>query len=317
MKGDADEMKKEATLTHPTEHPHKGGLNRIKPFDILVYVLLALFTLICLLPLLNTLAISFSDRTSAALGQVYILPKNFTLIAYEEMVKDNRYFTAFGVSLLRVALGCLINVTVSILMAYPLSRSRKAFRARNVYMWLLVFCMMFNGGLIPNYLLIKQLGLMDTIWALVLPGAVPVFSVVILMNFFKGIPNALEEAALVDGATPPYILFRIYVPLAKASIATIALFSVVGHWNAYFDGKIYINTAAKQPLQTYLQALSAELSMSEMANLQPEEIIRRMQLSDITFNSAKAMFSMIPILLIYPFLQKYFVTGMVMGSVKE
>lgn len=310
-------MKKLLPARPRPEQPHKGTLHRLTAFDVVIYILLALFTLTCLLPLLNTLAISFSDRTSAALGQVYILPKNTTTIAYEEMIKDTRYFTAFGVSLVRVALGCAINVSISILMAYPLSRSRKAFKARNVYMWLLVFCMMFNGGLIPNYLLIKNLGMMDTIWALVLPGAVPVFSVVILMNFFKGIPSALEEAALVDGANPPYILFRIYVPLAKASIATIALFSVVGHWNAYFDGKIYINTAAKQPLQTYLQALSAELSMQEMANLQPEEIIRRLQLSDITFNSAKAMFSMIPILLIYPFLQKYFVTGMVMGSVKE
>lgn len=310
-------MKKNLPVIHRPERPRRGGLRRLTAFDVAIYILLAIFTLACLLPLLNTLAISFSDRTSAALGQVYILPKNFTTIAYEEMVKDTRYFTAFGVSLVRVVLGCTINVSVSILMAYPLSKSTKVFKARNVYMWLLVFCMMFNGGLIPNYLLIKRLGLMDTIWSLVLPGAVPVFSVVILMNFFKGIPSALEEAALVDGANPPYILFRIYVPLAKASIATIALFSVVGHWNSYFDGKIYINTAIKQPLQTYLQALSAELSMQEMANLQPEEIIRRLQLSDITFNSAKAMFSMIPILLIYPFLQKYFVTGMVMGSVKE
>lgn len=184
-------------------------------------------------------------------------------------------------------------------------------------MWLLVFTMLFNGGLIPNYLLVRNLGLMDTIWALVLPGAVPMFNVIILMNFFKGIPNALEEAAQVDGATPPYVLFRIYIPLAKASIATIALFSIVGHWNAFFDGKIYINTATKQPLQTYIQALSAEINPTELANMSPEEVIRKLQLSDVTFNSAKAIFSMIPILLVYPFLQNYFVTGLVMGSVKE
>ena len=298
-------------------HVRKSRLHRLRGFDVVVYILLFLFTLVCLLPLLNTLAISFSDRNSAALGLVYVIPKNFTIIAYEEMVRDTRYFTAFGVSVLRSVLGCAINVILSIFMAFPLAHSRRVFRARNVYMWILVFVMMFNGGLIPNYLLIKNLKLMDTIWALVLPGAVPVFSVIILMNFFKGIPQTLEEAALVDGANPPYVLFRIFIPLAKASIATIALFSIVGHWNAYFDGKIYINTASRQPLQTYLQALSAELSATEMANLQPEEIIRRLQLSDITFNSAKAMFSLIPILLIYPFLQKYFVTGMVMGSVKE
>lgn len=292
-------------------------LNHFTLFDLFVDGLLVLFTLFCLIPLLNSLAISLSDKTSAALGDVYLLPKNFTLAAYWEMVADSRYFTAFGVSLLRVALGGMLNVGLSILMAYPLSKSRRVFKARNVYMWLLVFTMLFNGGLIPNYLLIKKLGLMDSIWALVLPGAVPVYSVIILMNFFKGIPSALEEAAHIDGAAPPQILFRIYLPLAKASIATITLFSVVGHWNSFFDGKIYINTALKKPLQTYIQSLAVQLSPSQMANMNPEEVIRKLELSDITFNSAKAIFSMIPILLVYPFLQKYFVTGLVMGSVKE
>lgn len=270
-------------------------------FDVIVYALLLLFSLLCLIPLLNTIAISFSDKNSAALGQVVLLPKNFTTAAYLEMVKDARYFTAFGVSLLRVALGVTINTVLTILMAYPLSKPTRVFKSRNIYMWLLVFTMLFNGGLIPNYLLVRNLGLMDTIWALVLPGAVPMFNVIILMNFFKGIPNALEEAAQVDGATPPYVLFRIYIPLAKASIATIALFSIVGHWNAFFDGKIYINTATKQPLQTYIQALSAEINPTELANMSPEEVIRKLQLSDVTFNSAKAIFSMIPILLVYPF----------------
>lgn len=292
-------------------------LNHFTLFDLFVDGLLVLFALFCLIPLLNSLAISLSDKTSAALGDVYLLPKNFTLAAYWEMVADSRYFTAFGVSLLRVALGGMLNVGLSILMAYPLSKSRRVFKARNVYMWLLVFTMLFNGGLIPNYLLIKKLGLMDSIWALVLPGAVPVYSVIILMNFFKGIPSALEEAAHIDGAAPPQILFRIYLPLAKASIATITLFSVVGHWNSFFDGKIYINTALKKPLQTYIQSLAVQLSPSQMANMNPEEVIRKLELSDITFNSAKAIFSMIPILLVYPFLQKYFVTGLVMGSVKE
>lgn len=286
-------------------------------FDVVIYALLILFCLICLIPLLNTVAISFSDKTSAALGEVILIPKNFTTAAYEEMVNDVRYFKAFGVSLLRVVLGVTINTLLTILMAYPLSKSPRVFKSRNVYMWILVFTMLFNGGLIPNYLLVRNLGLMDTIWALVLPGAVPMFNVIILMNFFKGIPNALEEAAQVDGATPPYVLFRIYIPLAKASIATIALFSIVNHWNAFFDGKIYINTATKQPLQTYIQALSAEISPTELANLSPEEVVKKLQLSDVTFNSAKAIFSMIPILLIYPFLQNYFVTGLVMGSVKE
>jgi len=211
----------------------------------------------------------------------------------------------------------VINLTLSILMAYPLSKTKEQFHARGIYMGFVIFCMYFSGGLVANYLLIRNLGMMDTLWALILPGAVPVFSVIILMNFFKGMPQVLEEAAMVDGANPPFILFRIYLPLAKASIATIALFSIVGNWNAFFGGQIYINSAAKKPLQTYIRSLTVQLSPADMVNLPPEEIERKLMLSDITFNSAKVIFSMIPILLIYPFLQKYFVTGLVMGAVKE
>ena len=202
------------------------------------------------------------------------------------------------------------------MMAYPLSKDKTAFPSRNIYMWIVVFTMLFSGGLIPTFLLINQLKLMDTIWALVLPGAVPVFSVIILMNFFKGVPKGLEEAAAMDGASPWYIMWRIFVPLAKPAIATIALFAIVNHWNAFFDGKIYINSPEKLPLQTYIQSLTADTSR-RYANMTYDQILRQQQLSTLTFNSAKIVVSMIPILAIYPFLQKYFVSGIVMGAVKE
>ena len=202
-------------------------------------------------------------------------------------------------------------------MAYPLSKSPRVFRMRNVYMWLMVFTMLFNGGLIPTFLLVKSLGLLNTVWSLVLPGAVSVYNVIILMNFNKGIPPSLEESALIDGANPLQILLWIYVPLAKASIATIALFTMVYHWNEYFMGKIYINTLDQQPLQTYIQGLSVSLTTQQMASLTPEEIIRKLAMSNVTFNSAKAIVSMIPVVAVYPFLQRFFVTGLVMGAVKE
>lgn len=290
---------------------------KINFIDIIIIIVLSVMALSCLIPILNSIAISFSDKTNAALGNVYFWPVNFNLSSYKEIFKDSRYFTAFGVSVVRVLLGVTINVVLSIFMAYPLSKDKDVFPARNIYMWTLVFTMLFNGGLVPSFMLIKNLNMIDTIWSLVLPGAVPVFSVIILMNFYKGIPKSLEEAALIDGANPLYILVRIMVPLAKASIATITLFSVVGHWNAFFDGKIYINTPAKQPLQTYIQSLSVQLSAQAMQNMEPEEIIRYLEMSNLTFNSAKAVVSMVPILIIYPFLQKYFVTGLVMGAVKE
>ena len=286
--------------------------------DVIIITFLMILTLTCLIPILNTLAMSFSDKTSAALGQVTFYPVNFTTAAYVEMFQDNRFFTAFGVSVLRVLLGTTINLVLSIMMAYPLSKKPSEFRFRNVYMWILVFTMMFNGGLVPTFLVVNQMHLIDTIWALVLPCAVNVFNTIILMNFYKeGIPNALEEAARVDGAGPWTILLRVIIPLAKPSIATIALFSVVFHWNSFFDGKIYINSPLNQPLQTYIQSLTVQVSPQTLANMTPDEIIRKMEVSSITFNSAKAFVSMIPILAIYPFLQKYFVTGIVMGAVKE
>lgn len=290
---------------------------KISVVDILIMVVVSLMCLSCLVPILNAIAISFSDKTSAALGEVYFLPKNFNLTSYQEILKDQRFFDSFGVSVLRVLLGTFINVFLCIIMAYPLSKDSKTFPARNIYMWVLVATMLFNGGLVPNFLLIKNIGIMDTIWALVLPGAVNVFNLIILVNFYKGIPKSLEEAAYVDGAKPFYILFKIFVPLAKASIATITLFAAVNHWNSFFDGKIYINSPENQPLQTYIQSLTFQVNTVAMQNMNPDEIIRKLKMSNITFNAAKAIVSMIPIVAIYPFLQRYFVTGIVMGAVKE
>jgi putative aldouronate transport system permease protein len=285
--------------------------------DYVILAALLLIGFVCLVPILNAIAISLSDKTAAAMGEVVFLPKKFNTAAYDEIVKEGRFFRAFGVSIRRVLLGVSIGVGLSVMMAYPLSKSPRVFRMRNVYMWLMVFTMLFNGGLIPTYLVVKNLGLINTIWSLVLPGAVSVYNTIILMNFNKGIPASLEESALIDGANPLQILGAIYIPLAKASIATIALFTMVHHWNEFFLGKIYINTLDQQPLQTYIQGLSVTLTTQQMANMTPEEIIRKLAVSNVTFNSAKAIVSMVPVIIVYPFLQRFFVTGLVMGAVKE
>ena len=299
FRGD-DSMKKKFTLT-----------------DSIIWAVLFVMAFSCLVPVLNSVAISLSDKTSVALGKVYFWPRNFNLSSYTMIVEERKFFRAFANSLLRVALGASINVGFCVIMAYPLSRDKSVFRLRNVYMWIILFTMLFNGGLVPNFILIKNLGLMDTVWALVLPGTVPVFSVIMLMNYYKGIPKALEEAARMDGASPLFILFKILAPLAKPCIATIALFSIVGHWNAFFDGKIYINTPAKMPLQSYIQTLSAGVDPERMAKMSSEQIITQLERSELTLNAAKVVVSMIPILMIYPFLQRYFVMGIVMGAVKE
>ena len=282
--------------------------------DILIYLALALSALVCLLPLLNTLAISLSDKAAALAGEVTFWPIRPTLAAYEAMLEDKQFFISFRNSIYRVLLGGVINISLTILMAYPLSKSPRYFPQKNIYMWFIVFCMLFSGGLIPSYILIHKLHLLDTIWSLVLPGAVPIFNVIVLMNFLKGIPDELDEAARIDGANPWTIMLRIYLPLALPSIATVSLFTIVGHWNAFFDGIIYINSSEKIPLQTYIQQLTVEIR--DTTGMTPEEIAKRNQLTSKTFNAAKVFVTMIPVLLIYPFLQKYFVSGLVMGSVK-
>ena len=292
-------------------------MKKFKISDVLIYLALLFCGLICLIPILNTVAISLSDKTSAALGLVRLWPVNFTTVSYGNMLEETQFWVSFMVSVKRVIIGVSLNMVVTLLTAYPLSKSSSQFRTKSIYMWIVVFTMLFNGGLVPTFMVINKLNLMDTFWALVLPGAVPVFNVILLMNFFKGVPQSLEESASMDGAGPWTVLTQIYLPLSKPSLATIGLFSVVTHWNSYFDGKIYINSVSKLPLQTYIQSLSSSLNAEMMATMTAEEVQEQLAMSSLTFNSAKVVVSMIPILLIYPFLQKYFVTGMVVGAVKE
>jgi ABC-type glycerol-3-phosphate transport system permease component len=285
--------------------------------DYIILAFLLLSMVICLIPLLNTVAISFSDKVSATGGKVFIWPVNFNTAPYNELMKDTQFFRSFMISVRRVLLGGAINIMLVVLTAFPLSKAPEQFKAKNRYMWFFVFLMLFNGGLIPTYVLVSRLRLMDTIWALVLPGSVPIFSCVILMNYYKTIPPSLEEAALIDGAEPWYILTKIFIPLAKPSIAVIALWAIVGHWNEFRGGLIYNNMRENYPLQTYIQSQSVSVDWQNISGMKPEEIMRMMSVSNLTFSSAKVVVSMIPILLIYPFLQRFFVTGIVMGAVKE
>ncbi|MBP1996000.1 carbohydrate ABC transporter permease [Paenibacillus eucommiae] len=282
--------------------------------DWMIILIISMLSLLCIAPLWLTVAVSFSDKAAVAAGMVTWRPVGFNLLAYQKLLEDSHFFRAFGISLQRIALGCTINFVLTALMAYPLSRSVKQFKHRNVIMWFIVFTMMFSGGFIPWFMTIKSYHLLDTIWALVLPGAVPVFSVILLMNFFRSIPKELEEAGEMDGAGPWYMLLRIYLPLSVPALATITLFSIVGHWNSFFDGLILMNKPANYPLQTYIQQLVVQINMDEVS---PENLRLLAKLSNKTLNAAKIIISMIPILLVYPFLQRYFIHGIMLGSVKE
>lgn len=281
--------------------------------DTVVWLIVILMTLCCLLPLLNTLAISFSNNSAVNANQVGILPVGFTLSSYKKLLEDNQFWRSAWISVLRVVLGTGLNMLMMILLAYPLSKSKNRFASRDIYMKLVIFAMLFNGGLIPGYIIVSKLHLLNTIWALVLPGAVPVFNVILLMNFMKGLPEALEEAAVIDGASEWTILTRVVLPISKPGLATVALFCIVNHWNDYFQGLIYMRTPTKYPLQTYIQQLTIDVSQIT----DPQQLIYFMTISTRTLNAAKIVVATVPLLVIYPFLQRYFVTGIVIGAVKE
>ena len=290
---------------------------KIKISDVVILAILILSAIVCIFPIWNTVCISFSDRTAANQGAVGFWPVNFTVAAYKSMMSDGLFWRSFGVSVMRVAVGTILNIVMCITMGYPLSKSPKQFKGKKMYIWFLIFTMLFNGGMVPTYILIKNLGLLNNFWSLILPTAVPVFNVILIMNFFKTVPAALEESAFLDGANPWQVMWKIYVPLSKPSIATVTLFSVVNHWNSFMDGKLYITDKAKMPLQTYIQSLSASVSVNDMTTLTAEQLNDKMSMSSLSFNSAKALVAIVPLLIIYPFLQKYFVKGIVIGAVKE
>jgi putative aldouronate transport system permease protein len=274
---------------------------------------LIVVALMCIVPLIHILAVSFSSSTIAATGTVTLWPKDFTLSSYEFVAKRTAFWQSMFISLQRIALGGTLNVLLTILIAYPLSKEKGEFRIRSFYSWSFFITMIFGAGLIPTYMLIRQLGLIDTIWALVLPGAVPVFSVILLLNFFRAVPKELSESAFMDGAGHWITLWRIYVPVSMPAIATILLFSLVQHWNSWFDGLIYMNDPSHYPLQSYIQTIVVQRSFDTMTQ---EEAKIMATISDKTMRSAQIFLGALPIICVYPFLQRFFVKGIVLGSVK-
>jgi putative aldouronate transport system permease protein len=285
-----------------------------KAFDVLLIVLLVGISLLCILPIWYTLAVSLSANSAASAGQVRLWPVGFNFNSYNEIMGDSKFFNSFWISVKRVVLGAGLSFIVTVLMAYPLSKTTKDFRLRNVFMWILVFTMLFNGGLIPWYQTVKSLGLINSIWGLVLGHSVPMFNVILVVNYFRNLPKELEEAALVDGAGPWYMLLKLYIPLAVPVLATVTLFSIVYHWNEFFNGLVLMSKADHYPLQTYIQQLVVVIDANTMDT---EQLKRLSELSNQTLNAAKIFIAMIPVLIVYPLLQRFFIHGITLGSVKE
>lgn len=282
-------------------------------FQFINYTVLTFLALICLFPLINILAMSFSSATAVSAGKVLFFPVEFNTYAYQYVIGKKEFWNSLLRSVKRVGIGVPFTMLITILVAYPLSKESSQLRIRGIYTWIFFFTMLFSGGLIPGYLLIQNLHMMDTIWALILPLAVPVYNIVLMLNFFRGIPKELEEAALIDGANQFQTCFRIYVPCAKPSIATLTLFTFITHWNSYFDGLIFSNFPDKYPLASFLYTVVVKRDMSLLSM---EQIREMAMVDDRTVRCAQIFISLIPIMLIYPFAQKYFVKGMTVGSVK-
>ncbi|WMT43022.1 carbohydrate ABC transporter permease [Paenibacillus sp. D2_2] len=281
-----------------------------KIFSACNIVILALISFLCLIPLIHILAVSFSSSSAATANIVSLWPVNFTTIAYQKTLANPLFFNSLVYSLIRTLSGTVLSMLLTITAAYGLSKN---FPGRAVYSWIIVFTMLFNGGLIPTYIVVTNLQLTNTIWALILPTAVNVFNTILMMQFFRGIPKELEEAAFIDGAGYFRSLARIYLPLSLPSLATLSLFAMVGHWNSWFDGLLYMTDYRKYPLATFLQTI---IQSGDMRNtsIDPSELEA---LSERTIRSAQIFIGALPILLVYPFLQRYFVNGMTLGAVKE
>jgi putative aldouronate transport system permease protein len=282
-------------------------------FTILNYFILFIAGLLCILPIIHILAISFSASAPANAHLVGLWPMGFNIESYTKTLNNPNFLRAFFISIGRTSLGTFMTMSVITLAAYSLSKDSSVLKSRNIYAWYFVFTMLFTGGMIPLYMVVRNLHMMDTIWALVLPGAVQVFNMILLMNFFRATPKELEEAALIDGAGHFTVLFRIYLPLAMASIATLSLFSIVGGWNAWFDGLLYINNYRNYPLATFLQTVIVQQDFSKLT-ANPRDLLN---ISQRTVKASQIFIGMLPVLIIYPFLQRFFVKGIVLGAIKE
>jgi putative aldouronate transport system permease protein len=281
-------------------------------FDIAIYFILGLIGLLCLLPLLHLVAVSLSNRSASVGGFVTLWPVGFTLYNYQEILAAGPVYRALFITIQRVVLGTALNMALTVLAAYPLSKSAQQLKGRNWFMWILLIALLFNGGLIPWFLAIRSLGLLNSIWALVLHDALPIWNVILLMNFFRELPRELEEAAIIDGASYWDTLFHIYLPLSVPALATLTLFAAVGHWNAWFDGMVLMTKNENYPIMTFLRTVVIDLNL-QVLSVNPQDLYN---LSDRSIRAATIVVATLPILLVYPFLQRYFIHGIRLGAVK-
>ena len=280
---------------------------------VIITIFLILLACLCVLPMIYELAVSFSTEAYVTTGQVTFWPVGFTTVSYSYLMNYGSFWRSMLTSFERVGLQWVLCMVVTTLTAYPLSRTNRQLFGRTALAWFFFIPMIFNGGLIPSYMVISTLGLLGSIWSLVLPNVVVTFYVLLLMNFIRSLPAEMEEAAMIDGASPMAILIRIILPVMVPCLATITVYTTLATWNEWFNGIIYMNNPAQYPLMSYLRST---VLISNMENLSPQEQERLANIGNKTYQAAQLFIASVPMLVIYPFLQKYFTKGLVLGSVK-
>ncbi len=298
-----------------SEHDHARKIKRSLGehiFDKFNFIFLGLLGLSMLYPFWYELALSLADADKVALSKVYIWPSAMSLESYKNVCSDSNIWNGYLWTIIRTVLGTLIALVLGFHYAYVLSK--KYFPNRKFWTGILVFTMFFSGGMVPEYLLIRDLGLMNSVFSLILPGAISAYNITIMRNFLMSLPDSLEESARIDGANDIIILYKIIVPLSLPILATLALWTAVGHWNAWFDAMLYIRSADKQVLAITLRRIVLVGTNASTTSLSGEQMTTNM--TSETVKAATIMVATIPILCVYPFVQKYFVKGVMVGSVK-
>ncbi|NQX60311.1 carbohydrate ABC transporter permease [Paenibacillus qinlingensis] len=280
-----------------------------KVWQAIVYFILIILALLCLLPFLYVLAVSVTPEAEVVRKGIVIIPESFTFLAYKEVFISHGIGQAYKITLFRTIVGTALNVLFTVLAAYPLSK--KYLPGRSTFLIFIVFTMMFSGGLIPTYLLIRSLGLLNSPWVLIIPHLISAFNLVIIKGFFEQLPAEIEESARVDGASELQALWRIILPLSMPVLATVSLFYAVGHWNSYFDAIVYLNDSNLMPLQVVLRNILLNIA-SESA----ESMANSGTVSKFAVQMAAVVVTTVPILIVYPFMQKHFTKGVLMGSIK-
>ncbi|MFD2614103.1 carbohydrate ABC transporter permease [Paenibacillus gansuensis] len=289
------------------------GMKKWDTFSIVNYVFLTLFCLLTLYPIIYVIAGSFNEGNDYMRGGVYFFPRVFSLASYEIVFNDDRLYTGFFISISRTVIGTVTSVLFTAMVAYAMSR--KTLMGRNAYYWLNLMTLFFSGGLIPYFLVLKNLHLLDSFLVYIIPTLFSVFNMIIFQGFFREIPEELHESATVDGAGDFRIFLQLFIPLSMPVLATVGMWNAVWHWNSFFDAMLFTNSEKLMPLQLYLMKLIKEADvLTATSKYVPPQAMKNFSVQ--TVRMAAIVVSTVPILCIYPFMQRYFVTGIMVGSLK-